>query len=160
MTALYYSKGIEIQGHLSGVQYTLQFGPVIFQEDEFQLYGGYSHADRPGRVPHATEKGKGWGAGLGWKHWWQDSGGGFFVGARAEIWRMRLDWKDSTRGLTGVSQVTVLQPLASAGYRFLWNKSLFSDIGLSAGREYNSATHGEAVAEGFLLRAGISLGWK
>lgn len=125
----------------------------------FQIRAGYMIADRKdwGDL-HNTEKGGGPGGGLGYRYYFPYRPHQFFMGVRADIWRLKIDWKDAL--LTGTTKTWTLQPAAEAGYMFLINDMAFITPAVSAGYFSNLSTDGAAIGEGFVFSAGISVGLK
>jgi len=124
----------------------------------FQIRAGYNIVDRKDWGGHTREKGNGPGGGIGYRYYFPFRPHQFFLGLRADIWRLKLDYTDSTGG--GISKTWALHPAAEAGYMFLINDMIFITPAISAGYLSNLSTTGGALGEGFIFTAGISAGIK
>lgn len=106
------------------------------------------------------EKGKGFGGSVGYRFLFTPNKNSFFLGARVDVWGMKIDWKDNIGTpieLRGSTNITILQPAAEVGYwlRFKnqnWNL-LFSAGG---GAEINVKTKGKEVGQGGVWLLGVS----
>ena len=106
------------------------------------------------------EKGTGFGGSLGYHFLFTPEKNSFFMGARIDLWAMKIKWKDKTgtpQAINGTTKITVFQPTAHVGYWVKlkdskWNL-LFSGGG---GAEINIKTSGKKVGEGGMWLLGIS----
>lgn len=124
----------------------------------FLLRAGYNSSKWKAKGNHDNEEGSGPGASLGYRYYFLVRPHGFFLGARAEAWRLTVDWQQGTT--TGKTKIWALQPTAEMGYMFLINDMFFITPAISSGIQSNFKTEGQEVGEGFITRFGISAGWK
>lgn len=145
--------GAELRVYPAGLITGLRGDLALGRHEHLLIQLGYNLTDRRDWGQHAEESGGGGGLGLGWMHQFGVDPRGWIAGARLDYWRMDIDWKDPDR--EGSTRVTVLQPTATAGYRFASARWHF-EATLSVGAEINLSTEGEAVGEGAIVLAGIS----
>ncbi|MGC4037458.1 MAG: hypothetical protein QM764_15965 [Chitinophagaceae bacterium] len=125
----------------------------------FQIRAGYNVVNRESwGNGHASEKGGGSGAGIGYRYYFPFRPHQFFLGLRADVWRLNLDWKDASS--FGTTKTLTIHPAAEMGYMFLVNDMVFITPAVSAGYLSNISTDGEPVGEGFVFTAGMSVGVK
>ncbi|QDU83822.1 hypothetical protein Pla163_09230 [Planctomycetes bacterium Pla163] len=113
------------------------------------------------------EEGAGWGGGLGYRRYFdqtvtgrEDSGSGWLWGARVDLWELEIDWIDGpgTPGETrGSTDVLVLQPTVEIGYGFDLSSGWRGEIVLAAGLEINLDEDGREVGEGPIGLIGFTL---
>lgn len=107
----------------------------------------YNRARRGDAGRHENESGEGFGLGLEWSRFFKPAPRGWFYGARAELLRLDIDWRDP--GRAGDSSVTVVQPTLRLGYRTRpFFRNLSATVAANAGAEINVTTRGEPVGEG------------
>ena len=117
---------------------------------------GANVTDRGDWGVHLRESGWGPGGGLGVR--WAPRPRGPWVGARAELWALAIDWADLPTQPQGITHVLVFQPGVRAGWR--WRPAaLLVDLMLAFGREINLRTSGQPVGEGWIALAGVSVAW-
>lgn len=117
---------------------------------------GYNKTDRKDWGEHADEKGNGWGGSVGYRYYFKPFPYKFFIGARTDLWRMSIDWKQGL--VSGNSKTWTIQPVFETGYTFLVNDQVFITPFLANGVEINMITDGQDVGHGFISLLGISLG--
>jgi hypothetical protein len=117
---------------------------------------GYNKTDRKDWGEHNDEKGSGWGGTVGYRYYFNPFPHKFFIGARTDVWRMTIDWKDGL--LEGTSKTWTIQPTFETGYTFFVNDQMFITPSLANGVEINMKTDGQDVGHGFITLLGISLG--
>jgi hypothetical protein len=84
-------------------------------------------------------------------------GEGWSVGARADLWRLRIDWRDDgPPSRTGLSRVTVFVPAVEGGHSWKLEDGARFDLTLGLGYEFNLDTDGRDVGEGAILTLGAS----
>lgn len=161
--------GLEVQGYPAGVITTLRGGLEISPQQELSLRLGYNYTDRGDFGEHENEEGGGPGFSLGYRYYTGEELDGFFLGARANLWFLEIDWRDDLScppnatcvdSVTGTTDITVLQPTAEIGYNLLGGRSswmLAPVIGF--GWEFNIRTVGEDVGEGAILLGGINVAY-
>ncbi|TNE58008.1 MAG: DUF3575 domain-containing protein, partial [Bacteroidetes bacterium] len=136
----------------------------LFQQHHcLQTRAGYNLVRHRDLGVQDDERGDGWGGTLGYRYYFREGWSGWFLGARNDIWRNRIDWLDKDdNGTTidnGTSKIIVVQPTAEAGYRFLLGDSgWFISPSAAYGIEINVQTNGKDVGEGTIMLIGISAG--
>lgn len=123
-----------------------------------QLRIGYNKSNWKADGKHDNEEGGGPGISLGYRYYFLVRPHGFFLGARADYWRLSIDWRQGS--IKGKSKINVFQPSAEMGYMFLINDMFFFTPALGVGVQSNITTNGESCGDGFLFLPGISAGWK
>lgn len=107
----------------------------------------YNRTQRGDVGRHEDESGDGFGLGVELSRFWTAAHHGWLYGARAELLKLDLDWKDP--GREGKSSITVIQPTLRFGYRTLpFYRGLSATVSANLGAEINVATRGEKVGEG------------
>ena len=101
-----------------------------------------------------TEEGEGFGGSIGYRKHYHFNKGKIIVGLNTDIWSLQIDWTDANNPVgsqSGTTDIVVLQPWLEGGYFFKLNNGA-SQLGISAGigREFNIATSGDEVAQGFI----------
>jgi hypothetical protein len=125
----------------------------------FQIRAGYNILRRKDwGDAHAIENGSGPGGGIGYRYYFPFRPHQFFLGLRADVWRLKIDWEDAAS--KGTSKTWTAHPAAEAGYMFLINDMAFITPAVSAGYVSNVSTDGADVGQGFVFAAGISVGVK
>ena len=127
------------------------------------LRAGYDLVRHGNKGVQNDERGGGFGGTLGYRYHFRDARKGLFLGARADVWRNRINWINygPTGGqmAAGVSKIVVFQPTAEAGYRFPFGQSnWFAAPSIAFGAEINVKTQGVDVGQGAILLLGLSLG--
>jgi hypothetical protein len=147
--------GVTLQAYPAGIQAQAEVVWPLQTHHSLFVRAGYNFTDRQDFGEHDNEEGGGPGATLGYRYTFRESGDGWFVGARTDLWLLDIDWKDP--GRAGSTDVVVLQPTFEAGYRKVlqggWSISPF----LALGAEINVRTRGEDVGEGAIFLGGVSL---
>ncbi len=116
----------------------------------------YNRAERGDAGKHDDESGDGVGIGIEARRYHRSTRMGWFHGARAELFRLDIDWRDP--GRRGRSDITVLQPTARIGYRFAPIRPGVSlELAAGLGAEINLETKGEKVGEGAIGLLGAAL---
>ncbi len=123
-----------------------------------QVRVGYNKSNWKAEGLHNNEEGGGPGFSLGYRYYVLVRPHGFFLGTRADLWRLSIDWKQGL--FTGTSKVWAIQPTAEMGYMILINDMLFITPSFAAGVQSNIKTEGDPVGDGFIFLPGISIGWK
>ncbi|HJS53161.1 MAG TPA: DUF3575 domain-containing protein [Chitinophagaceae bacterium] len=119
---------------------------------------GYNKANREDRGEKENETGSGWGGAIGYRYYFKPFPHKFFIGAKADIWRMNFDWTEAAA--TGESKTWTLQPTFDIGYTFFINDQAFITPYISNGVTINLKTDGENVGQGFITLIGISAGFR
>lgn len=154
---------IEFQGYPTGLIPGLRFEYGFRARHSLHLRAGYNWIRHGSNGVQDNEWGDGWGGTAGYRYYFREGWSGWFLGARADVWRNRLHWEDKDAAgavLTeGVSKITVFQPTAEGGYLFpLGSGKWFVTPSAAFGMEVNVKTEGAKVGEGAILLLGVSLG--
>jgi len=100
-----------------------------------------------------SEEGAGFGGSIGYRKHYHFKKGKLIVGLNTDVWSLEIDWEDASNigAQSGTTDIVVLQPWLEGGYFFKLNNGA-SQLGISAGfgREFNVATSGDEVAQGFI----------
>lgn len=107
------------------------------------------------------EKGTGFGGNIGYRFLFNPTKSSFFLGARVDLWGMKINWKDKVgtpQAINGTTNITIFQPTAEIGYWLKlkdnkWN-FLFSGGG---GAEVNIKTKGKEVGQGGIWLLGVTV---
>lgn len=142
------------KGYISALHLAYNF-PI---HHAIQLSLGYNKSNWKDEGVHDNEKGGGPGFSLGYRYYFLVRPHGFFLGARADLWRLSIDWRQGI--INGNSKIWALLPTGEIGYMFLINDMFFISPSIAAGVQTNIKTEGQAVGDGSVFLAGISAGWK
>ena len=158
-------RGISIQAYPAGFIGNGHFAYLFNERQAVALYLGYNLTDRRDWGRNDDEEGGGAGLGVGWRYYFQENVRrpvtGWFLGARTDLWFLNIDWRDDTIGVTGTTDIIVLQPTAQVGYAFFPTQSRWAfDVTASLGAEINLKTDGVPVGEGAILLLGFSTGYR
>ena len=115
---------------------------------------GYNQINRDNNI----EKGSAWGGAIGYRYYFRLLPHKFFVGARAGLWRTKIDWAQDLE--TGETMTWTVQPTFEIGYTFIINDWAFITPSISSGVDINLKTEGEKVEQGFITLIGISAGFR
>lgn len=106
------------------------------------------------------EKGTGFGGSIGYRFVFTPKKNSFFLGARVDLWGMKIKWKDkigTPQATNGTTKITIFEPTAEVGY---WLKVKNSKLNLlfsgGGGAEINIKTNGKEVGEGGVWLLGVS----
>ena len=141
-------------GTIAGLHFA--FNSRIHHSVLFQL--NYNKATRKDNGEKDDEKGSGWGGAIGYRYYFKPFPHKFFIGAKTDIYRMKIDWVQGI--LTGETKTWTLQPTLEIGYTFIINDQAFITPSISNGVEINLKTEGEKVGQGFITLIGISAGFR
>lgn len=112
---------------------------------------------------HDSERGHGFGGGLGYLYKFTGTNRGWLAGARCDLWFNKIDWEDydgSALINAGTTDVTVVQPTARLGHRFSFkNGEITTTPSIAFGVEINAKTKGAPVGQGAILLLGLSVEW-
>lgn len=106
------------------------------------------------------EKGNAFGGSLGYRFLFTPDKSSFFLGARVDLWGMKIKWKNkigTPQETRGTTKITIFQPTGEVGY---WlklkdrNWSLLFSAG--GGAEINIKTTGKEVGQGGMWLLGVS----
>jgi len=141
-------------GTITGLH--LAFNSRIHHSVLLQL--SYNKANREDDGEKDNEKGSGWGGAIGYRYYFKPFPHKFFIGAKADIYRMKIDWVQGI--LSGESRTWTLHPIFEIGYTFIINDQAFITPSISSGAQINLKTEGEKVGQGFITLIGISAGFR
>lgn len=154
-----YQPTAELRGYPSGaiVSGGLQRG---FGNDWLAgAHVAWNFVDRGSNGEFAHEDGGGFGFGGTLDKYFAPDRNGWFVGGRAELYFLEIDYRDP--GIRGSSDITVFQPTARAGYGWTFGGGRYGlTAALSLGAEINVDTDGAEVGEGAILLGGVALSFK
>lgn len=152
--------GAEYQHLKKGSDINLQLAFNAEIHHSIVLRAGYSIAARETSPAHTSEEGNGWSGSLGYRYYFSVLPKRFFIGARAGISSMNMQW--TVHATTGSSKLMVFQPAFETGFTLLINDMLFITPQLSAGIQTTINSKGEKVVygNGFNGGGGISIGWR
>ncbi|MEZ6002687.1 MAG: hypothetical protein R3F17_08000 [Planctomycetota bacterium] len=148
--------GPELQVYPAGVIGGVRWEWPNYANDVWFGRFGYNRADRGDFGEHDSEEGGGFGLGTGWRRWNNETHTGWHYGARVDVWKLEIDWRDQTPVTSGTSKTLVLQPTLEGGYSWPMGEEGRLDLTLGLGAEINLDTDGEDVGEGAILLLGVS----
>lgn len=163
--------GIVIQAYPAGVILGVRGGIDLGNQNEINLHLGYNITRRGDFGKKDHEEGGGPGLGLSYRHYLPGNIDRLFLGARADLWFMDIDWREKReecgtvpscmeQEINGSTKITVLQPTLQAGYNVLKNNpDWILAPSVSFGYEINIRTEGEEVGEGAILLGGLNFGY-
>ena len=151
--------GVDLQWQPDGLLVNLHLAFNAKTHHSLVFRAGYNKSN-VGSPRHNSELARGWGGSLGYRYYADVVPRKFFVGFRAEVYKMTVHW--SIPVTEGDTKISFLQPAIEAGYTFLFNDLFFITPHVSAGYQIKTSSKGDAVGygEGFIPQAGISLGWR
>jgi hypothetical protein len=104
------------------------------------------------------EEGMGFGGSLGYRYYFTPNKHGFFLGTRADLWKFKIDWTDSSEHIkSGTSKITVVQPTFEIGYQLILPKDFEVGVSVANGVEINVKTEGKEVGQGWITLGQIKL---
>jgi hypothetical protein len=153
--------GGEFQKYTRGSLYNLHIAFNAKLNHSIQLRFGYNHVPAYRAGGH-TEFGNGWGGGLGYRYYFKPFPHKFFIGARADIWIMKidLDYSPAAGPFVVPKDTPVLQPALEGGYTFVINDNVFFTPYILAGfqTDFDKKANSVKYGNGFVPTAGISAG--
>jgi hypothetical protein len=107
-----------------------------------------------------NEKGDGLGGSLGYRYLFTPNKNSFFIGARIDLWGMKIKWQNkigTPLETSGTTKITIFQPTAEVGYWIKLNGGKWNLL-LSGGggAEINIKTSGKEVGQGGMWLLGVS----
>ncbi len=155
--------GIEAQWYPAGAIFGLRYEIISLPGHAINARIGYNVADRKDWGVQDNETGAGPGFSIGYRYYLMNVIEGLFVGGRADMWWLDIDWRDDIDGqpsITGTSEITVFQPTIEVGYRAtFFNDKISLAPALALGREINIKTKGAEVGQGGIVLLGFSAGY-
>ena len=150
--------GAEYNYYKGGSMYNLHVAFNSKLHHSFIIRAGYNSVNNKYADNYNNEKGGGFTAGLGYRYYVLYRPHGFFIGAKADYWKMDLDWTNSL--FIGKSETSFFVPAAETGYMLLANDLLFITPTISLGTRINLKSDVDPVKAGLIFQAGISAGIK
>ncbi|MCB0704100.1 MAG: hypothetical protein KDC34_02280 [Saprospiraceae bacterium] len=157
--------GFEMQAYPTGIIPGVWATYFLTEKDAIHLRLGLQFINHQDFGVQDDEKGKGFGATLGYCRHFGDKTTGIFAGARCDLWRNQINWIDYDGDGpeildSGISKVLVIQPTAELGYRFLLGSDRLKFAPTVAfGYEINVKTTGAKTGEGAIILLGFLLSW-
>ncbi len=149
----------EVRAYPSGVIVSAALGKSFSDNWYGALHGAYNFVDRGDNGEFDNEDGGGFGIGGTVDKYFQPGQNGWFLGARAELFFLEIDYRDP--GIRGTSDITVFQPTARAGYGWTFGGGHYGlTAALSLGAEINVDTRGAEVGEGAIVLGGLAFTFK
>ena len=162
------SLGGELQIYPAGVIPSIRFDLSLNEHLNLISRVGYNQSNRHDWGKHDSEKGGGFGGGIGFETL-KVFGSEFSLFGRTDFWWMDLDWENeeirqfSLEGRStiirpyssGSTQITVFQPTVGLNYQVPTLRVL--SFGISFGYEINIRTSGDPVGEGGIILVGVQL---
>ncbi len=153
--------GVTLQAYPAGVILAVRASLPIRARSTLTAYAAYNLTDRRDFGEHDNEEGRGPGFGFAFRRYLGARYQGVHVGARADLWFLKIDWEDDTPRRSGTTDIVVLQPTAQVGYtRTVANGRLVLEATVALGVEINLDTQGEAVGEGAILLGAIGIAYR
>lgn len=154
-----YQPGAEFRGYPSGEIISGFLGTDLGNNYYGSASISYNFAQRGNNGVHADEKGGGVGGGLTVDKYFRSGQVGWFVGGRAELFGLSIDYRDP--GTSGTSDILVFQPTARAGYAWAFDGGRYGlQLGLSLGAEINVHTKGADVGDGAIVLGGVAFSFR
>ena len=155
-----YQPGAEFRGYPSGEIISGSLGTPLGNNYYGAASVAYNFAQRGNNGRHDDENGGGFGGGLTVDKYFRPGQVGWFLGGRAELFFLNIDFRDP--GRSGNSDIVVLQPTARGGYAFAFGEKrrYGVQLGLSVGAEINVHTRGEKVGDGAIVLGGIGFTYR
>ena len=152
--------GIEFQAYPTGLIPGIHLEYELTDNSGIQGRIGYNIVRHRDLGVHEDERGGGFGGTLGYRYYFKPNRTGIMLGARCDLWKNEVDWKDNIGTINevqGTTNVTVLQPTAEIGYIFSLKKGLIFLPTVSLGGEINIQTEGAEVGQGAILLLGATI---
>lgn len=146
--------GVSVQVYPAGIIPTLNLEDYISDRDSFVYRLGGNFTDRQDFSDvNDLEEGEGFGGSFGYRRHFPLKKGKIIAGFNVDLWNLWIDWEDNLDTPTptsGTTYIFVIQPWLEAGYFF--NIGTSSQLGFTAGfgREINTITNGDEVAQDFI----------
>lgn len=150
--------GAQFQYHYYGTVTSLHAAFNSRMHHSLLVQFGYIKADRKDKGEKDEETGSGWGGGLGYRYYFRPHPHKLFIGLKADIYKMKIDWADGI--LTGQSRTWMLQPSLELGYTIVVNDQGFITPFIASGYQANVKTEGDKVGQGLVPIIGISAGFR
>ncbi|MCU0347683.1 MAG: hypothetical protein MUC59_12150 [Saprospiraceae bacterium] len=154
--------GVEIQAYPTGLIPGIRFERSFSEKDLFTLRLGFQIIDHRDLGIQDDETGTGYGATVGYKHYFRPGFKGLNLGLRLDTWSNTIDWTNNIpNGFeTGRSSVWVLQPTAELGWGIVLGENAVVTPALAFGYEVNVKTDGKETGQGAIILLGITLAYR
>ncbi len=146
--------GASFQVYPAGIIPTANYETFLSEKASLVFRLGANITDRQDFSDvNETEEGSGFGGSVGYRKHWHGAKGSWILGLNTDLWSLEIDWTDPDNigATSGTTDIVVLQPWLEGGHFFKFNDG-GSQLGITAGfgREFNIATTGDEVAQGFI----------
>ena len=149
----------EVRGYPSGAILSAGLGRGFCDHRYASAHAAYNVVDRGSNGEFQNEEGGGFGGGITVDKYFQPGQNGWFVGGRAELFFLDIDYRDP--GVRGSSDTTTFQPTARGGYGWSFAGGQYGlTAALSLGAEINVHTRGAEVGEGAIVLGGLAFTFK
>lgn len=136
-------------GHIIGLQVESPFKTTVHSLNARLAYNMSDRKDFSGL--NDNEEGGGPGISIGYRYYPMKHCSGLYLGLRADLWKMRINWEDRSEPLKeGTTKITVLQPTFELGYLFHIGEQWDLGTAFVNGSEINVVTKGEEVGQGWI----------
>ncbi len=154
--------GLEVQVYPTGIIPGIRAEKSINKHDAVTARLGYQIINHRDLGLHDDEKGSGFGASIGYKHYFQRYFDGLSLGIRLDGWYNSIDWITETDAgdIKGNSKIIVLQPTTELGWTFVLGDNFVLTPAIAAGFEKNIKTDGEETGEGLILLVGVTAAYR
>ena len=122
------------------------------------LRAGYNMVTENYSGSYQNEKGGGFMGGLGYRYYFRYKPYGFFIGARADIWNMDIDWTKNL--VVGNTKSTFFIPAFETGYMVVARDWFFFTPSVSVGSRINLKSDVVSLKDGLVVLYGVSAGFK
>ncbi|MEZ5029868.1 MAG: hypothetical protein R2787_00565 [Saprospiraceae bacterium] len=146
--------GVEFQTYPTGQISSLSYAHSFGENGTIEARIGYNFVDHRDLGVQDDEKGGGFGGSIGYAHRIWNL---LRLGARADIWWNKIDWKmdpGTPQEVKGMTKISVLQPTLTLDYPIPLGR-WFLTPRIAFGAEINVQTDGEEVGQGAILLGGI-----
>ena len=150
--------GAEVNHYSGGNIFNLHLAFNSKIHSSFVIRAGYNMVNESYSDSYQKENGGGFIAGLGYRYYFRYKPHGFFIGARADVWNMDIDWTKNL--LTGNTKSTFFVPAFETGYMLVANDWFFFTPSISIGTKINVKSGTESLKDGLLISYGFSAGFK
>lgn len=155
--------GAEMQYYPAGWIYAARADLYLGKHTNWNFRLAYNDVNRKDFSEYnLTEVGGGFGASLGYRYFF-GTRKGLFLGGRADIWQLDIDWTDedvNMMPISGTTATTVFQPTVEIGYQFKVGKHWTIAPAFTNGFEINVITEGDEVEQGFVTLIGVNVAYQ
>lgn len=151
----------EFQAYPTGLIPGIRFEKGFAEKNAISLRLGYQFIDHRDLGKNDDEWGNGYGFTVGYKRYFKENFRGLFAGIKNDVWWNEMEWKmnpETPDEFSGVTDITVIQPTAEAGYLFEFGEGWICSPTVAFGYEVNVKTEGRPTGEGAIFLLGFNLG--